>query len=90
MFYILCQDYLNQGEKLVVRDNTYRATVKYLEESRQMYTLGPKYYQEISDLYYLYDDFNDRHIHHQQALQMASADVNTILNSIVEEQNYNR
>lgn len=53
--------------------------------SRQMYTMGPKYYELISDLYYLYDDFNDRRIHFSHAIQMAGADVATRLDIALEE-----
>jgi len=33
------------------------------------------YYESISDLYYLYDDFNDRAIHHNQAIQIAAGEL---------------
>jgi hypothetical protein len=43
--------------------------------STEMYTLGPAYRENISSLYYLYDDFNDRHLHNSHAVQMAGAEL---------------
>ncbi len=40
-----------------------------------MYTLGRAYYQAISGLYYLYDDFADRAVHFNHTLQMSASDV---------------
>ena len=34
-----------------------------LNASRESYTMGRAYYENVSNLYYLYDDFNDRQIH---------------------------
>ncbi|MFT4928451.1 MAG: hypothetical protein ACI8WB_004570, partial [Phenylobacterium sp.] len=44
--------------------------LEFTTKSQQMYTQRAGYYESISGLYYLYDDFNDRHIHHGHALQM--------------------
>ena len=54
-----------------------------LQQSREMYTMGRMYYHAISDLYYLYDDFNDRRIHYNHAIQMAASDLNVLLDAIL-------
>jgi tetratricopeptide (TPR) repeat protein len=51
------------------------AAIEALERSLQMISMQPAYYEAIADMYYLYDDFNDRRIHYKHALQMASADL---------------
>lgn len=52
-----------------------------LERSQQMHTMGQAYYETISGLYYLYDDFNDPHIHFHKSLQMAGSELISILRS---------
>ena len=51
----------------------------HLVESQQMYTMKHSYYELISGLYYLYDDFNDRTIHYSQAIQMAGTELTSYL-----------
>lgn len=51
----------------------------HLQTSQQMYTMGRAYYESISDLYYLYDDFSDRAIHHNHAIQMAGSEVASVM-----------
>ncbi len=41
----------------------------------QMFTQGREYYKTISKMYYLFDEFNDRTIHANHAIQMAGADM---------------
>ncbi len=50
-----------------------------LKTSQQLFTMRQGYYDAISDLHYLYDDFNDRRVHHNLAIQMAGADVTSYL-----------
>ena len=54
-----------------------------LQQSREMYTMGRMYYHAISDQYYLYDDFNDRRIHYNHAIQMAAGELNILLDKIL-------
>lgn len=56
-----------------------RMAVLQLERCLQMHTMGKAYYETISDLYYLYDDFNDPHIHFHKSLQMAGSELISIL-----------
>ncbi len=56
-----------------------RAASRHLEKAQQLHTMGAAYYEEIAKLNYLYDDFNDRHIHFYRALQMAGMDLNAVL-----------
>lgn len=41
------------------------------------------YYEEISDLYYLFDDFNDRQIHFNTAIQMAGTEIVSLLKGLL-------
>lgn len=50
-----------------------------LKTSQQMHTMRRAYYETISDMHYLYDDFNDRRVHYNHAIQMAGADITTEL-----------
>ena len=43
---------------------------KNLKNSIGSHSMGKSYYENITKLYYLYDDFNDRRIHLNQAMQM--------------------
>ena len=51
----------------------YLRAAKFFSRARQMYTMTSEYYRTGSDLYYLYDDFNDRYTHHSKSIQMMSA-----------------
>ena len=46
-----------------------------LSRSEEFVTQRLGYYRAISNLYYLYDDFNDRNIHYNHAIQMAGMDL---------------
>jgi len=50
-----------------------------LLSSQEMYTMRRAFYENISDLYYLYDDFNDRQLHFNHGIQMAGAELATLL-----------
>lgn len=52
---------------------------RHLSRAKEICSMGRAYYEVISNLYYLYDDFNDRHIHFQHALQMAGSELTVIL-----------
>ena len=56
-----------------------RLAVDFLRQSRDAYTHGNRYYDNISGLYYLFDDLNDRRIHINHALQMAGMEFYSIL-----------
>ena len=62
----------------------YRAAQRDLHNSEEMYSMRRAYYEAINDLYYLYDDFNDRQIHFNHAIQMAGADLTSILKHLVD------
>ena len=66
-------------------DRIYRAAQRDLANSEEMYTMRRSYYQAIDGLYYLYDDFNDRQIHYNHAIQMAGAELNAILKYLVDQ-----
>ncbi|HYU34114.1 MAG TPA: hypothetical protein VEW48_18315 [Thermoanaerobaculia bacterium] len=56
-----------------------RAAQRDLNISEEMFTLRPAYYENICGLYYLYDDFNDRQIHFNHAIQMAGSELASLL-----------
>lgn len=59
------------------------AAQRDLGTSEEMFTLRRAYYENISDLSYLYDDFNDRQLHLSRGIQMAGAEINGLLRYIV-------
>ncbi|MGM0575226.1 MAG: hypothetical protein ACQEXJ_05810 [Myxococcota bacterium] len=56
-----------------------RLALERLSRSEEMYSQRRGYYSTVRELYYLYDDFNDRQIHFNHALQMAGSEVNSLL-----------
>ena len=52
-----------------------RGAIEGLIQSRESYSMGRQYYENISSLYYLYDDFNDRRIHSTHAILMSGSDI---------------
>lgn len=65
-----------------------RAAQRDLETSEEMFTLRRAYYENISDLSYLYDDFNDRQLHLTHGIQMAGAELNALLKYLVTTEDY--
>jgi SAM-dependent methyltransferase len=63
----------------------YEAARQQLEISQQMVTMKRSYYEAISGLYYLYDDFNDRTIHFNRAIQMAGTELASYLAACLEQ-----
>jgi hypothetical protein len=55
------------------------AAERALLASQEMYSMRRAFYENISDLYYLYDDFNDRQLHFNHAIQMAGAELASLL-----------
>jgi hypothetical protein len=64
-------------------EKTRRSAQRDLDTSREMYTMQRSFYESISGLYYLYDDFSDRQVHFNHALQMAGAEVVTLLTTLL-------
>ncbi len=48
---------------------------RHLIEGHEMYTMRRAYYRSINRLFYLHDDFNDRRIHYNHAVQMTAAEI---------------
>ena len=70
----------SQADGLQSRYWKYRRSARrHLERAQQLHTMGAAYYEVIANLNYLYDDFNDRHIHFCRALQMAGMELNSVL-----------
>lgn len=80
------------GSKLEIGDKEQeklrRTAQRELQSSEEMFTLRRAYYENISDLYYLYDDFNDRQIHISHGIQMAGAELNALLMYLVTTPDY--
>jgi 2-polyprenyl-3-methyl-5-hydroxy-6-metoxy-1,4-benzoquinol methylase len=53
--------------------------LRKLRFSLRLYVMRRSYYETIAGLYYLYDDFNDRTIHYNQAIQMAGCELASFL-----------
>lgn len=62
-----------------LRRDVGKAAERDLAASHEMFTLRATYYQNISGLYYLYDDFNDRQVHFNHAIQMAGSELASAL-----------
>jgi hypothetical protein len=56
-----------------------------LYNSLEMVTMRRAYYESISDLYYLFDDFNDRMIHYNHAIQMMAIELTSYLLAALDE-----
>jgi hypothetical protein len=56
-----------------------------LRQSLEMVTMRRAYYEAISDLYYLFDDFNDRMIHYNHAIQMMAIELTSYLLAALDE-----
>ncbi|WP_281561386.1 ATP-binding protein [Thalassomonas sp. RHCl1] len=60
-----------EGQAIAKEIGSLRNNIKrFLNQSIEMYSAQAGYHDAISDLYYLYDDFNDRELHHGHANQM--------------------
>jgi len=64
-------------------EKVWRAAQRYLNKSEEMYTMRRAYYEGISNLYYLFDDFNDRQIHFNIAMQMAGTEVVSLVKGLL-------
>jgi len=73
------QDWYCIDENRLLEDAKHRLSL-----SQQMYTMKRTYYEMISGLYYLYDDFNDRTIHYNHAIQMGGAELSSYMLSILD------
>lgn len=57
----------------------------HLHASLEMTTMRRSYYESISNLYYLYDDYNDSQIHFNHAIQMAGYEYALLLEEMLRE-----
>lgn len=74
-----------KDECLTQRTQLEQKARRALRQSEEMYTLRRSYYDWIVDLYYLYDDFNDPRIHFNATVQMAGAEVTSLLRAILKD-----
>lgn len=79
-----CSGSREERDREIIR----RAAQRDLSSSEEMFTLRRSYYENISHLFYLYDDFNDRQIHISHAIQMAGAELNALLMYLVTRRDY--
>ena len=83
-----CIERLDEQEKAKLEGKCQYLRYKakdYFAKNRQMYTMREAYYKTIGDMYYLYDDFNDRAVHHNRAVQMLNCVVNHELEKQLEK-----
>ena len=85
LVWLVCRDGIPAGDRDLKRIKA--VALDDLRVSEEMYTMRRSYYESISDLYYLYDDFNDRQIHFNHAIQMAGSELAAILRHLVENWN---
>ena len=76
---------LRRQHRGAVRKRFAHLALERLGQSREMVSMGRSYYKAIAGLYYLYDDFNDRFVHYNHAIQMAGADFRALLTELVED-----
>jgi len=69
----------------IAPDSLQRESIRKLRFSQRLYTMRRSYYETIAGLYYLYDDFNDRTIHYNQAIQMAGSEIASYMISVLTE-----
>lgn len=73
------QDGAADGQSPDTRGSLVRHAIEDLNQSEEMCTMRRTFYDVIGGLYYLYDDFNDRQIHFNHALQLTMLDVTRTL-----------
>ncbi|HWM90517.1 MAG TPA: hypothetical protein VN493_07085 [Thermoanaerobaculia bacterium] len=72
----------NKGRRPEV-EKVWHAAQRYLNKCEEMYTMRRAYYEGISELYYLFDDFNDRQIHFNMAMQMAGTELVSLIKGLL-------
>jgi len=60
-------------------DELLMTALRHLNQSEEMISMRRGYYEAISSLYYLHDDFNDRRLHFCHSVQMAGRDLTAAL-----------
>lgn len=77
---------LQLSGKLPSSDRDFRKIAEAeLQKSREMYTLGDGYYQSVAGLYFLFDDYNDREVSFNHALQMAGMEFTSLLLHLLDQ-----
>ncbi|WP_425093592.1 hypothetical protein [Tropicimonas sp. S265A] len=61
---------------------------KFRWRAEQSFTMGRQYYQNLSRLIYLFDDFNDRRRHSVHAGQMGMADILALYRAVLDRRKY--
>ncbi|MEO0329005.1 MAG: hypothetical protein AAF217_10465 [Pseudomonadota bacterium] len=68
---------------IVTREALGEIAINLLRRSEQMFSMGKAYYENIANLQYLNDDFNDRVIHNNHANRMLNSEmINFMISSI--------
>jgi hypothetical protein len=73
------------GDHFFINDNL-RELMRRIKQATEMVSMGRAYYDAISSLFYLYDDFNDRMIHFNHAQQMMNLEVISLIELLTEKQ----
>ena len=67
------------NDVIFTRESVGESALNLLRRGEQMFSQGKAYYENIAHLNYLNDDFNDRSIHSNQAINMMNAEITALL-----------
>jgi len=87
----LCEETMKEGDKTKIeqtKEKIRRTAQVDLVRSEEMSTMRRSFYESISRLFYLYDDFNDRQVHFNHAVQMAGSEYVSLLRYLVSWRDY--
>lgn len=73
------------SDVITTREAVGEFAVNRLKRAQEIISKGTSYYENISYMHYLNDDFNDRSIHFNQATSMANSDTCEVLSLLVRE-----
>ncbi len=76
----------NLSATLVTREALGETSLNLLRRSEQIFSMGKAYYENITNMQYLNDDFNDRSVHYNHAKRMMFAEITQVLASAVHDE----
>ena len=76
----------NLSSAIITREFLAETSIGLLRRSEQMFSMGKAYYENISHMQFLNDEFNDRNVHYNQARRMYSAEYISILAASIHDE----
>lgn len=73
------------SDAIMTREAVGEQAIAWLNRSQESFSMGDAYYENISHMQFLNDDFNDRSMHFNHACAMAHGDLSEVLALIVKE-----